>query len=153
MKVIFIQDVPSVGRVGEIKEVANGYGRNFLIPRKLAALAKSDSVNAIAVKMAAQARREANTEAELAEMANQLDGKEVFLEAKTGGKARLYGSITAADIAAELEKAASFTVDKRKIEMPESIRHIGTYEVSVRLTKDLVPKVKVTVTEKSAETT
>ena len=153
MKVIFIQDVPSIGRAGEIKEVANGYGRNFLIPRKLAALAKSDSVNAIAVKIAAQARREANTEAELAEMASQLDGKEVFLEAKTGGKARLYGSITAADIAAELEKATSFAVDKRKIEMSESIRAIGTYEVSIRLTKDLVPKVKVTVTEKSAEKT
>ena len=151
MKVIFIKDVPSIGRTGEIKEVANGYGRNYLIPRKLAALAKSDSVNAMAVKIAAQARSQAQTEAELLEMAKQLDGKEVFLQAKTGGKARLYGSITAADIAAELEKATTFAVDKRKIEMGESIRQIGTYEISVRLTKDLLPKVKVTVTEKSAE--
>lgn len=151
MKVIFIQDVPSIGRAGEIKEVANGYGRNYLIPHKLAALAKSDSVNAMAVKIAAQARRQAQTEAELTEMAKQLDGKEVFLSAKTGGKARLYGSITTADIAAELEKETSFAVDKRKIEMGESIRSIGTYEVSIKLTKDLVPKVKVTVTEKSAE--
>ena len=153
MKVIFLQDVPSIAKAGEIKEVANGYGRNFLIPRKLATLAKSESLNAVAVKLAAQARSEAKTEAELVEMAKQLDGKEVFLEAKTGGRARLYGSITTADIAAELEKATSFAVDKRKIEVPESIRHIGSYEVSVRLTKDLVPKVKVTVTEKSAEKT
>ena len=149
MKVIFIQDVPSIGRAGEIKDVADGYGRNFLIPKKLAALAKSDSVNAMAVKIAAQARRQAQTEAELAEMAKQLDGKEVFLTAKTGGKSRLYGSITTADIAAELEKETSFAVDKRKIEMGESIRSIGTYEVGIKLTKDLVPKVKVTVTEKS----
>ena len=151
MKVIFIQDVPSIGRAGEIKEVADGYGRNFLIPKKLATLAKSDSINAVAVKMAAQARKEARTGAELVEMARQLEGKEVFLEAKTGGKSRLYGSITAADIAAELEKETSFTVDKRKIEMGESIRQIGTYEVGIKLTKDLVPKVKVTVTEKSAK--
>ena len=151
MKVIFIQEVPGVGRAGDIKDVADGYGRNFLIPKKLAALAKTDSVNAVAVKIAAQARKEARTEADLVEMANHLEGKKVFLQAKTGGKSRLYGSITAADIAVELEKVTSFTVDKRKIEMPESIRSIGTYEVSIKLTKDLVPKVKVTVTEKSPE--
>jgi large subunit ribosomal protein L9 len=151
MKVIFIQDVPSVGRAGDIKEVADGYGRNFLIPKKLAALAKSDSVNAMAMKIAAQARKQAQTDTELAEMARQLEGKEVFLTAKTGGKSRLYGSITTADIATELEKETSFAVDKRKIEMAESIRSIGTYEVSIKLSKDLVPKVKVTVKEQSAE--
>ena len=151
MKVIFLQDVSNIAKAGEIKEVANGYGRNFLIPRKLATLAKSDSLNAVSVKLAARARSEAKTEAELLEMANQLEGKEVVLEAKTGGKARLYGSITSADIAAGLEKVTGFAVDKRKIEVAESIRQIGTYEVSVRLTKDLVPKVKVTVTEKSPE--
>ena len=153
MKVIFLQDVPNIAKAGEMKEVANGYGRNFLIPRKLAALAKSDSINAVAVKIAAQARREAKTEAELVEMANQLEGREIFLEAKTGGKERLYGSITTADIAAELEKVTSFAVDKRKIEVEESIRQIGSYEVTIRLTKDLVPKIKVTVTEESAENT
>ena len=131
MKVIFIQDVPGIGRAGEIKEVANGYGKNFLIPKKLAALAKSDSVNAMAVKLAAQARSEAKTEAELIEMAKQLDGREIFLEAKTGGKERLYGSITNADIAAELEKVISFAVDKRKIEVGESIRQIGSHEVKI----------------------
>ena len=150
MKVVFIQDVPSIGKAGEIKEVADGYGRNFLIPKKLAALAKSDAINAMALKIAAQARREARTEGGLTEMARQLEGKEVLLEAKTGGKARLYGSITTADIAAALEKETSFTVDKRKIEA-EAIRSIGTYEVGIRLTKDLVPKVKVTVIGKSAE--
>ncbi|MBI2849824.1 MAG: 50S ribosomal protein L9 [Chloroflexi bacterium] len=150
MKVIFLQDVPKLANAGEIKEVANGYGRNFLIPRKIAALAKSDAVNAVAVKLSAQARIEAKTEAELADMANQLDGKEVVLEAKTGGKERLYGSITAADIADQLQKVTGFAVDKRKIELPESIRQTGTYEVGIRLTGELVPKIKVTVIEKSA---
>ena len=152
MKVIFLQDVPSVARAGEVKEVSDGYGRNYLIPKKLAALAKPESLNAVAAKLAAQARVEAKTEAELAEMAKQLDGKEVTLSAKTGGKDRLYGSITAADIAAELEKTTGITVDKRKIEA-ESIRQIGTHEVGIRLTKDLVPRIKVTVTEVTEDKT
>jgi large subunit ribosomal protein L9 len=151
MKVIFLQDVAGIGKSGEIKEIADGYARNFLIPRKLAGLAKSDALNAMAVKVAAKARREAKTEAELTEMAKQLEGKEIFLQAKTGGKDRLYGSITAADIATELEKVTGFIVDKRKVEVGESIRQTGTHEVTVRLTKDLVPKVKVTVTEKGPE--
>lgn len=149
MKVIFLQDVPNAGKAGEIKDVADGYGRNFLIPRRLAAIAKSDAINAMSLKLAAQARKEARTEAELAEMAKHLDGQEISLSAKTGGKTRLYGSITNADIAAALEKVTSFAVDKRKIEMPASIRQTGTYEVSIRLTKDLVPKVKVNVTEQN----
>lgn len=151
MKVIFLKDVPNAGKAGEIKDVSDGYGRNFLLPRKLAAIAKSDAINEMSVKLAAQARKEARTEAELAEMAKHLDGQKITISAKTGGKDRLYGSITSADIAAELEKVTSYAVDKRKIEMPESIRQTGTYEISIRISSKLVPKVKVTVMEKTAE--
>ncbi|MFC1988517.1 50S ribosomal protein L9 [Chloroflexota bacterium] len=151
MKVIFLKDVPNVARSGEIKEVNTGYGKNFLIPRKLALLADSETINAMAAKLEAQARSQAHTEAELVEIANQLDGKEVFLEAKSGGKDQLYGSITTADIAAGVEKATGLAVDKRKIELDESIRKVGSYEVSIRLGKDIVPKIKVTVTGKSQE--
>ena len=150
MKVIFLEDVPNVARAGEIKEVADGYGRNFLIPRKLAVLARAESINAMKAKLEVQAHSQAQTEAELVEVANQLDGREIFLEARSGGKDRLYGSITAADIAAELENATGLAVDKRKFEIEESIRQIGSYEVNIRLAKDIVPKIKVTVTEKSA---
>ncbi|MEE8414503.1 MAG: 50S ribosomal protein L9 [Dehalococcoidales bacterium] len=151
MKVIFLQDVSNVGRAGQIKEVPNGYGKNFLIPRKLAKLAESVSINALAVKIEAQVRSQAHTEAELLELANQIDGKEVVLEAQSGGKDRLYGSITTTDIAAGLEKATGLTVDRRKIEIEESIRKIGSYEVSIRLAKDIVPKITVRVTDKSSE--
>ena len=150
MKVVFLQDVPNVARAGEVKEVANGYGRNFLIPRKLALLARSEVMNTVGTQLEVQARSQTQTEAELLELANQLDGREVFLKAQTGGKDRLYGSITAADIAAELESATGFVVDKRKIELDEPIRQLGSYEVAIRLSKDIVPKIKVTVTEKSA---
>lgn len=149
MKVIFLEDVPNVARAGEIKEVAAGYGRNYLIPRKLALLANSESLNATKVKLEVQSRSMAQTEAEMIELANQLDGREIFLEARSGGKEKLYGSITAADIAAELENVAGMAVDKRKIELEESIRKTGSYEVNIRLTKDIVPKITVTVTEKS----
>ena len=150
MKVVFLQDVPNVARAGEIKEVANGYGRNFLIPRKLALLARPGAINTMGAQLEMQARSQAQTEVELVEVANQLDGREVILEARSGGKGRLYGSITAADIAAELESITGLAVDKRKIELDEPIRQVGSYEVAIRLAKDIVPKIKVTVTEKAA---
>ncbi len=150
MKVIFIQDVPNVGRAGEIKEVTNGYGRNYLIPKNLAVMAKADSINTIEAQIKVHARHQAETEAELTELGEKLEGQEIIVEARSGGKERLYGSITTADIAEKLEETTGLVVDKRKIEIDESIRQIGSYEVAVRLTKDIVPKIKVTVTEKSS---
>ena len=98
MKVIFLEDVPNVAEAGEAKEVADGYGRNFLIPRKLAVLANSAASNIVEAQLKMRARRQAQTEAEMVELANQLEGKEVILKARTGAKDRLYGSITSADI-------------------------------------------------------
>ena len=148
MKVIFLQDVPNVARAGEIKEVASGYGRNFLIPHKLALLASSPAISVVEAQRKISARNQQQTEAEIAEMANQLDGREIFLKAQAGVKDRLYGSITNADIAAELENAAGLVVDKRKIELAKPIHQLGSYEVAIRLAKDVIPKIKVTVAEK-----
>lgn len=150
MKVIFLEDVPSVAKVGDIKEVADGYGRNFLLPRKLALLAEPQVVKSFAEQLKVKALSQAQTEAELVELANQLNGKEIVLEAKAGSKDRLYGSITAADIAAELEKTTGLSIDKRKIELGELIHQVGNYEVAIRLAKDIVPKIKVTVSGKAA---
>lgn len=147
MKVVFLEDVPNLARAGEIKEVANGYGRNFLIPQKLAILANPQTLSTIEAQLKARVHREAQTEAEMVELANQIDGKEIVLKAKVGQKDRLYGSITPADIATELESTASSIVDKRKIELENPIRQLGSYEVSIRLAKDIVPKITVTVVE------
>ncbi|MFC1957635.1 50S ribosomal protein L9 [Chloroflexota bacterium] len=149
MKVVFLQNVTRVARAGEIKEVADGYGRNFLIPQKLALPASVEAINNLSSQIAMQARSQAQTEAEFLEMAENLEGREVFLEARIGSKDRLYGSVTAADIAAELESVTGFAVDKRKVEMEESIRQVGSYEVTVRLAKDIAPKIKVTVSGKT----
>ena len=151
MKVIFLQDVPNVARAGEIKEVASGYGRNFLIPQKLALLASSPAISLIEAQRKINARNQQQTEIELVELANQLDGREVFLKARVGAKDRLYGSITNADIAAELESTTGLVIDKRKIDLAEPIHQLGSYEVAIRLAKDIMPKIKVTVIEKEAD--
>ena len=143
MQVIFLEDVPNVANAGEIKEVADGYGRNFLIPRKLALLASSaESVRVEAQREAAQKKMGK----ESADLAQQLEDKEITLKARVGAKDRLYGSITSADIAAELESATGLAIDKRKIELAEPIHKLGSYEVAIRLAKDIVPRIKVTVT-------
>ena len=147
MKVIFLKDVPDVARAGEIKEVADGYGRNFLIPKKLALLARSPATSLVET----QRKIKAQTESEVIKLANRLDGKEVTLKARAGAKDRLHGSITSADIATELESTAGVVVDKRKIELAEPIRQLGSYEVAIRLAKDVIPKIKVTVTEKEID--
>ena len=150
MKVIFLQDVPKVAKTGEVKEVADGYGRNFLLPHRLAVPATTGAMKEMESLIKREASRRAKTEAELTELANQLNGKEVILKAKAGSGKQLYGSITTADIAIELETTHSLVVDKRKIDLAETIRQVGSYDVAVKLSKDLMPKIKVIVLEKAA---
>jgi large subunit ribosomal protein L9 len=147
MKVVFLQDVPNVAKAGDVKEVADGYGRNFLIPRKLAALASPQAISQVKTGEKAQA----STEEELGELAQQLEGKEVSLKAHAGAKERLYGSITSADIAAELESATGIAIDKRKIELEKPIHKLGSYELTVKLGKDITPKITVKVIEEETK--
>ena len=149
MRVIFLEDVPNVARAGEIKEVANGYGRNFLIPKKLALLANSPATSQLEVQPKLTAQDQ--TEDELVKLANQLEGREITLKARVGAKDRLYGSVTNADIVAELQNIAGVAVDKRKVELVEPIRQLGSYEVAIRLARDIVPRIKVTVTAEEKE--
>jgi len=147
MKVIFLETVPNVGKAGEVKDVSDGYGRNYLIPRKLAVKAQIKDVKALEAQIKAKAKLEAQVEAEAQKLGELIDGTEITINARIGQNDRLYGSVTAADIAAELEKAIKTTVDKRKVELENPIRELGSYEVTVKLSKDIVPKVKVTITE------
>lgn len=146
MKVIFLTDVPKVAKVGDIKEVADGYARNFLIPKKLALLADAQSLGIAEAQRRHKARVQAETETEMRELAGMLDGKEITLKARAGGKEKLYGSITTTDIAAELEKNG-LVVDKRKIEIAEPIHQLGSYEIPIKFAKDIEAKIKVNVVE------
>jgi len=148
MKVIFLQDVPNVAQAGQVKEVADGYARNYLIPRKLAALAQPQAVSQIETRTK---KMEVRLTSEMQELAILIEGTEVNLKAKAGAKDKLYGSITSADIAAELQNVTGLEIDKRKIELEEPIRQLGSYEIALKLGKDIAPKIKVTVTEEEAE--
>lgn len=151
MKVVFLEDVPGVAKAGEAKEVAGGYARNFLLPRKLAVPAGRGATIAIETRLRVQTKKQSQSEAKLARMAQELDGKEIILVAKVGAKDRLYGSITSADIAAELENATGIAVDKRKIGLDKPIHHLSSQEVTIRLGKEIAAKIKVTVTGKAVE--
>ncbi len=144
MKVVFLQDVFNVARAGETKEVADGYGRNFLIPKKLAVLSDANAIRGLE----RQHRTYSQIEGEQTELARQIEGKEIILKARTGAQEKLFGSITAADIAEELQSTTGIAIDKRKIELEEPIRHLGSYEVEVKLAKDITAKITVIVAEK-----
>jgi large subunit ribosomal protein L9 len=145
VKVIFLEDVPNVANAGEAKEVADGYGRNYLLPRKLAVLANSQASAIVEAQLKKIAVKRAQSEAEMAELAGKLDGVEVTLKARAGAKDRLYGSITSADVADELSSSAGLVVDKRKIELEEPIRQLGSYDVTVRFTHDIAAVIRLTV--------
>ena len=151
MKVVFLEDVANKGKAGETKEIADGYARNFLIPHKLAVLANSQSANIVAAQLKKLAHRRAQTEAEMAELAKQLEGQEIILKAKSGEKEKLYGSITSTDVTDELLRSTGLTIDKRKIELEEPIRELGSYEITIKLTADIAPKIKLTVVKEGEE--
>ena len=149
MKVVFLEDVPNVAKAGDIKEVADGYSRNYLIPRKLAVPATSSELKKVEVLRATGARREAKTEKEAEAFAKTLQDITVVIRMRAGTKDKLYGSVTSADIAREIKKLTKQDVDKRKIELPEPIRELGIYEVSVKLSKDVTATVNVVVEQES----
>jgi len=142
VKVVFLEDIPGVAEVGEIKEVADGYGRNYLLPRKLAALANSAASNILEAQLKKKARLQAQTEVEMTELAQQLDGKEITLKAKAGSKERLYGSITSADIVEGISNSLGLVIDKKKVELTE---------VPIRLFKEILPRIMLTIVEEKAE--
>ena len=146
MKVIFLKDVPNVAKAGEAKEVNDGYARNFLIPKKLAALAQGDVQQHFEAEQRAIARRQAQAEAEMEALAKKIEGKIINLKSKVGAKDQLYGSITNADVAEALSKLIGSEIDKRKVELAEPIRHTGTFDAVVRLTGELTPGIKVKIT-------
>ena len=145
MKVIFIEDVPDVALAGETREVADGYGRNYLLPKKLAVLANLAASNIVEAQLKKAVVKRAQAEAEMAEVAGKISGMEVSITARVGEKDRLYGSVTGADIADALSASAGLVIDKRKVELEEPIREIGSYDVTVRFTHDITAAVIVTV--------
>ena len=145
MKVVFLQDVPGGGRAGEVKDVSDGYARNFLLPKRLATPATNSELQRLDQLKKNQQIQEARTDAEVKAFAEKLSKVTVSIKAKTGEGQRLYGSITNADIATKLSDITKTELDKRKVELEEPIKQLGTFEVSVRLSPTIHTKVKVVV--------
>ncbi|MBQ9167296.1 MAG: 50S ribosomal protein L9 [Oscillospiraceae bacterium] len=145
MKVILLMDVKGSGKKDEIINVSDGYARNFLFPKKMAVEATPGAMKEIEKKRAAEAAREAERRAEATAKAELLKNKVILLKVKCGEKGRLYGSITNAEVAAELEKQHGIKVDKRKVELSGNIRNVGTYEATVTLYTGISTKMNVNV--------
>ena len=145
MKVILLQDIKGSGKRDDIITVSDGYARNFLFPKKLAVEATPGAAREIERKRAAEADREAERRAQAEEKARQLKGKVINLQVKCGEKGRLYGSITNAEIAEQLEKQHGIQVDKKKIDLPDPIRTVGDVEVDVWLYSGITTRMVVHV--------
>ncbi|MDD2251913.1 MAG: 50S ribosomal protein L9, partial [Dehalococcoidales bacterium] len=145
MKVIFLKDVPGSGSEGEIKEVADGFAMNYLVRQNLAMPATDQAIARLKAQKKTEEKKKAQLEAELASQTKAINGKTVTLPAKVGSKGKLYGSITSADIAAELKNTHGLELDKRKIELSEPLHELGTFEVIVKLAKNHMPKLIVNV--------
>ena len=133
MKVILMQDVKALGKKGDIKEVAEGYGRNFLMPRGLAKEATAGNIAALERENARRTEKEAADLAEAQRVASELKGRRIEMEVKCGEAGRLFGSITNADIAQFLANEIGIDLDKRRIEVAESVKLVGNYPVVVKL--------------------
>src|SRR5919201_4555037 len=151
MQVILLQDVEKVGLRGEVVDVARGYARNFLVPRKLAEPATPARVAELQKRAAERARQEASTFEQARELAAQLEKVELRFDVKAGPTGSLFGSVTPTDLADELWRVAKVRVDRRKIGLPEPIKKVGRYEVPVELFTDVTVDVKTLVVPEGGE--
>ena len=151
MQVILRSDVDKVGLRGEVVDVAPGYARNFLLPRKLAELATPGRVAELQRIEANRARHQAQTFEQAQDLARTLEEAELRFDVQAGQTGTLFGSVTATDIAEELWRARRVRVDRRKIELPESIKRVGRYEVPVELFADVTATLRLAVVPEGGE--
>ncbi|MBC7235529.1 MAG: 50S ribosomal protein L9 [Chloroflexi bacterium] len=145
MQVVLLKDVKRLGRTGEIREVADGYARNYLIPRGLAAPATPSARRQAAEAAAAEDRRERHEQEQAAAQAERLHNIELVFKARAGESGRLYGSITKADIAERLSEQTGIQVDRRKVMLEEPLKELGKSKVQVQLHPDISTTVTVII--------
>jgi large subunit ribosomal protein L9 len=146
MKLILTQDVPNLGGPGDLVEVKDGYGRNYLIPRGYAIMATRGAEKQMVQIRRAREVREIRDLGHAREVAQQLGGLTVSLAVRAGNGGRLFGSVTTGDIASAVVAAGGPKLDKRRLELGEHIKTVGTHSVSVRLHPEVVATIPVTVT-------
>jgi large subunit ribosomal protein L9 len=149
--VILLQDVEKVGLKGEVVNVARGYARNYLLPRKLAEPATAGRLGELRKREELRARHEAQTVEQAREIVTQLEQAELRFEVKAGPTGALFGSVTSTDLAEELWRSRRVRVDRRKIDLPDPIKRIGRYEIPVELFTDVRAQVRAIVVPEGGE--
>lgn len=151
MKVILKQDVPNLGQTGEVKNVADGYARNYLIPQGMAMRATPGAMKDFEHRQKTKARKHERMKKRSETLARRLTSHTLTFEVKTGETGQLYGSITNADIAEALEEQVGVEIDRRDIPLSEPIREVGEHFVPIHLMEDVEPQVRVVVKPESGE--
>ncbi len=144
MEVILKEDVNNLGHRGDVVKVADGYGRNYLLPKKLAMQATAANKAVIEQMKASAVRKSAKEKAEAEALVGQLNSVALVFERKVGEHDHLFGSVTSADIAAQLE-AKGFNVDRRKVQLDEPLKQVGEFHIPVKLHREVTAHIAVTV--------
>lgn len=145
MKVILLRDVEGLGKAGDLKEVANGYARNYLLPRSLAAAATATLIANRDQRIASERRKVEKQVDQNRQQAEKLNEVSLTFKARVGSQGRLYGSITSQDIAAGLRDSQDIVIDRRLIELPTPIRSTGTFTIPIKIAHKPEPKITVIV--------
>jgi large subunit ribosomal protein L9 len=144
MEIILRETIDTLGRAGQVVKVADGYARNYLLPRKLAYPATPGNMKVIEFERQSLLRKEAKQQDDAGKLKEMLDAVEITIRRKVGEQSALYGSVTNSDVADELDKKG-FQIEKRKIHMDEHIRKVGEFQIPIRLFKDVIAHVKLKV--------
>jgi large subunit ribosomal protein L9 len=145
VKIILMSDVKPLGTTGTVVEVADGYARNFLLPRGLAAEASKGSLALLEQQRRAKARRDAEAVANAEALGKQLEGLSLTVPVKAGGNGRLFGAVTNGNVADAIHAAVGVEIDRHKIDVPENIKSLGSYPIEIRLAKNIIAKTTVKV--------
>lgn len=145
MKLVLYTDVKALGRRGDVVDVADGYARNFLLPRKLAGEADKGALAKLDAQQKAHHRREAQGLADAQAAAERIESAKIRVKAKAGENGKLFGAVTNADIAAAISTAVAISVDKHKIELERQIKALGSYPIAIKLHKNVVANAVVEV--------
>ncbi|KKL13771.1 hypothetical protein LCGC14_2522420 [marine sediment metagenome] len=146
MKVVFMEEVEGTARVGEVKNVADGFARNYLLPRRLAAPATDHYITIAAARAQKELSRQTKLDEEAQEhLVPKMEGQSVTIEVRVGEQGKLFGSVTARDIAEALQEATGVELEHRQVDLRQPIREVGSHEVTVKLTRNVLVPVTVNV--------
>lgn len=145
MKVVFLEEVEGTAHTGDVKNVAGGFARNYLLPRKLAAPATPHYIEIATQKATKEARKQSKLDEDAQRLVPQVEGKEITIEVRVGDQDKMFGSVTARDVAEKLAETTKIDLEHRQIDLKQPIREVGDHNVKVKLTRNVIANITVHV--------